>query len=254
MKLTTAWADSVRYFFTSSTWRVLGTGFMKAVPLACWFSALLVLATFLSLSGIPVVSPFFKMLLAVMPPLLAIVGSPLYLLPLIRLYDETGRKHCWMPYLKSGIAFYGIGGTLIWSVWQVYINGPAWTTLAIKSTLAVIAPFIIAFLWCSPFVMLAYAYDPTVAWDHARVWRHGRRMAWYELPFIFGLLLLMMPCGAFIYGMPTVLVARGVITAQWWKPLLHIGSVVYWLLGWAVFMVFYQHRKHKFIETRKDAS
>lgn len=254
MKILTAWADSVRYFFTGSTWCVLGRGFLRAIPLASWFTAGLIVVTLLSQSGIPILASLLGLLLSVMPPLLAIVGSPLYLLPLIRLYDETGRRHFWMPYLKSGIAFYGIGGTLVWSLWQLYIKVPVRVAVIIKGLLLLLAPLAVAFLWCSPFVMLAYAYDPTAPWSHSRVWRHARTMAWHDLPFIFGLLLLMMPCGALIYGVPTVLVTRGIITAFWWKPLLHIGSVIYWLLGWGVFMVFYQHRKHKFITSRKDTT
>ena len=65
-------------------------------------------------------------------------------------------------------------------------------------------------------------------------------MTWHELPFVFGLLACMMPCGMVVYGLPGLLLKKGLITPLWCRPLLHIGSVLYWLLGWGVFMKFYQ--------------
>lgn len=240
MKLTTAWHTSLTYFFSAHAWRVMGCGVWRALPLA--LIALALMAT-MGLSGL------FAKLFNVMPPLIAVVGSPLYLLPLIRLHDQTNKHHPWLPYITSGALFYGAAGAVAWASWQLYIIAPLWAAITLSGIGLLCLPFLIVFLWVSPFLMTAYAYEPTARRSRAAIWRHACRMSWHELPFVFLLLVCMTPVGLLVYGMPGLLVAKGIVAVSLKRTLLHMGSVLYWLLGWSVFILYYQDRKKRYLKT-----
>lgn len=249
MKLLAAWHDSLRYFFSAHAWRVMGRGLRSALPVAAVALALLGSLVASIKFSIPVLSHGAQILFSVQPPFIAIVSSPLYVFPLVCLHDKTQKNHLWVPYIVSGALFYFSAGALALLLRMVYLHGSAWLLAALTVVTIVALPFLIDLLWISPLLMTAYLYEPTAQLSQKHIWQHARHMAWHELPFIFLLLVAMAPIGAVVYGTPGLLVTYQVIGAQWNKPLLHIGSVLYWLCGWSVFIVYYQDRKQRYLKT-----
>lgn len=240
MVISTAWAASVRYFFSTSTWRHMGAQLARTMPQVGVATGIIAGGIMLSNLGVHTIT----WLLHLPPPLLAIISSPLYVPPLLQLYEATDKRHAWGPYIMSGLLLYGSCTGL----YLLFTSGPVWARWGFGVLGVLALPLLLALFIFSPIAALAYAYPPMTNQSAKKIWLHAVVMTVAELPFICLLLACTAPFGVIIYMVPTLLVQQGIVPSHWWHPILHMGSVAYWQVGWAAFMVFYQQQKHRYIQ------
>jgi len=188
--------------------------------------------------------PGVKAVFQVVPvPLLAIFLSPFYLPLLIQAYEHDGRVHSYLYYVASSVLFYCAAAVVGLAGWWIWLYAPYIVSLVFVMLIVFLAPCIAFLLTCMPFIMFGYSYDPMVVRPPREVWRHGILMTVYELPFIIMLFVYLAPFGFLIYQGPSLLCKLGYIGPALQRVAMHVGSVLYWQVGWAVMIVFYQEHK-----------
>lgn len=180
-------------------------------------------------------------------PLPAMLLSAFYLPSLIQAQERDGRQHQWWQYFLSSALFYGTTSGVVYALWLTYASGsPVMRTALIGIGIA-FAPLILFFGTISPFLVLAMSYDPTVGKPFKQIFRHSVYMTGAELPALAITFALLMPLTGLVYFMPIWLTQHGFVAAALRIPVMHVCSVLYWQVGWSLFIALYQERKAVYV-------
>jgi len=180
-------------------------------------------------------------------PLVSVLTSSFYLPLLLKAQRAGAIFHSYWRYIVSGVGYYGtLYVFVIFGLW-VYWHAPAWVQWSTVVFGVSLAPFFILIVLCLPFILFGYSYPPMQGRAHRAIIEHGIRMTIHELPFLFLLLVYLMPLMVIFYGVPMWLIGVGILPAHMLLVCLHAGSLLYWQFGWAMAITFYQERKGAYI-------
>lgn len=188
-----------------------------------------------------------RWLLSLPLPLPAMLLSAFYLPPLIQAHERDGRSHNWIQYFLSSALFYGTASGVAYILWLQYSFGSDLLRTGLIGAGIALAPLIIFFGTISPFLVLSMSYAPTANRSFSQQFRHSVYMTGAELPALAGAFLLLLPLTLGVYYLPLMLVQHNIIAAAVRLPVMHVCSVVYWQVGWSLFIALYQERKATYI-------
>lgn len=243
VQLTHLWKNSLSCFFSnlfclihlvwSRSWQVYVT---TVLLMSALFGAL---AWYSTLPPVAVLGSFFSLPV----PVPAMVLSAFYLPALIALHERGRAVRKWWQSMLASLLFYAsVGGGLLGAHYLYAQASPLLRTVMAVLALACI-PVLLFFLLISPFWALALAYRPMALRSERERFRHSVYMTFAELPALVLMLLLLTPLAALVYYVPAVLVEYLELAPSWCLPIMHLFSILYWQVGWAVCIVFYQERK-----------
>lgn len=172
-------------------------------------------------------------------PLIALILGPIYVPPLIRRFAPTARESSFLARLGQNIMFYGVAGLCAWGayvVWGAYPN-LFWILTVL------ISPVIAALSLIVPFVFIACAVPPAADLSFRALWSYCCVLAWHEFPAAIVTFIALVPFASFFYGIPTLLhqiaILQRFVGSEMVILLQHLGSVLYWQVSWAFFIVLY---------------
>ncbi|MGD1997611.1 MAG: hypothetical protein PVJ92_01710 [Candidatus Dependentiae bacterium] len=243
------WQRSAAFIFSLSNLMLL-LGRMRHVLLTAVITLIVLLGSAqYSLTATTKIGTIVRWFFSLPIPLPAMLLSAFYLPSLIQAQERDGRHHQWWYYFISSALFYGTASGVAYLIWLFYAGGSPVMRTALIGVGIAFAPLIAFFGTISPFLVLAMSYDPTVGKPFKQIFRHSVYMTGAELPALALVFLLLMPLTGVVYFLPVWLAQNGIIAAVLRVPMMHVCSVLYWQIGWTLFIALYQERKAVYVKS-----
>ncbi len=245
------WIGSVVHLGSTVFWRELSAVVWEALPCIGITMGALILGVVISYAGIPYLSFFFHWFFLLMPPLVAMTASPVYVPFLVRtFYARHGGTphHSWYVSIKWACVMYALVAAGYWALDILLSCAPVDVVIGVIIFLAVALLMMSPRFFSFPIASIAALFPPMSTRPAREVWSHAQRMMWGELLGIIILFIATMPCAYGGYCLVVSLLRNALITRYGAYCLLHALNIVCWQLSWLAFMVFYQQRKKQYIK------
>jgi len=250
MKNALQWRAACSHVCSSSFWSACAAALGESLPVCIVSAVGMALVWFVAVQHIPGISLFFRQLLHIKAPLLAMASAPLYTPFLIKAVARVTGKAVvtWWKTVAWSCAMYALMALLLTAFYFLCIEGSIEMLLGFLCAVMISLPFLAPYIAAFPVASVAVVFEPFSKKSTRQVWRHARKMTWGELPAILIVMCLCMPLSHAYYAAALFLYRAQYLSLESSYGLLHVLSVVCWQIGWIFFMVFYQQRKSAYFE------